>query len=82
MLDGMIELLETDKSKDVRVAVVQSLPLYDATMPVLLDCIRDEHPLVRKAVLQRLKAISIRLIRYAVLQSACKLKKLVCRQLS
>lgn len=40
-------LLEGDKSKDVRIAVVQSLPLNTNTLPVLLHRARDISPMVR-----------------------------------
>lgn len=63
MVDELVRLVETDRSKDVRIAVTLSLPLYDATMPVLLARLKDENPLVRKAVLTRLKGISIKLLR-------------------
>lgn len=63
----MMVLLATDKSKDVRIAVVQSLPLDAATLPVLLERTRDINPLVRKALVQRLEGLSVRLLRYSAL---------------
>lgn len=46
VIEAMTALLETDKSKDVRIAVVQSLPLSTATLPVLLQRTSDVNPLV------------------------------------
>lgn len=60
----MLQLLDTDKSKDVRIAVLQSLPLDAASLPVLLERARDVNPLVRKALVVRLKGLPIKLLRY------------------
>uniref|UniRef100_A0A383VSX8 Nuclear condensin complex subunit 3 C-terminal domain-containing protein n=1 Tax=Tetradesmus obliquus TaxID=3088 RepID=A0A383VSX8_TETOB len=59
---AMLQLLDTDKSKDVRIAVLQSLPLDAASLPVLLERARDVNPLVRKALVVRLKGLPIKLV--------------------
>jgi hypothetical protein len=64
VVESMLQLLDTDKSKDVRIAVVQSLPLHAASLPVLLERTRDVNPLVRKALVLRLKGLPIKLLRY------------------
>jgi hypothetical protein len=66
----MLQLLDTDKSKDVRIAVVQSLPLDAASLPVLLERTRDVNPLVRKALVLRLKGLPVKLLRYYIMFSA------------
>lgn len=45
-VEAVVALLEGDKSKDVRVAVVQSLPLTTSTLPVLLHRAKDVNPVV------------------------------------
>jgi hypothetical protein len=67
VVESMLQLLDTDKSKDVRIAVVQSLPLDAASLPVLLERTRDVNPLVRKALVQRLKGLPVKLLRYAMM---------------
>ncbi|WIA22943.1 hypothetical protein OEZ85_001312 [Tetradesmus obliquus] len=62
ILAAMLQLLDTDKSKDVRIAVLQSLPLDAASLPVLLERARDVNPLVRKALVVRLKGLPIKLL--------------------
>lgn len=47
IVDAVTALLNGDKSKDVRMAVVLSLPLDTHTLPVLLQRIRDIAPTVR-----------------------------------
>lgn len=64
VLEAVVELLETDRSKDVRTAALESLPLHVSTLPVLLECMQDDNSLVRRAVIQRLHSISITLLRY------------------
>lgn len=49
IIDDVTALLEGDKSKDVRSAVVLALPLTPHTLPVLLDRARDVSPVVRAA---------------------------------
>jgi hypothetical protein len=44
VLDTVVRLLETDKSKDVRTAIVTSLPLSASTLTVLLARVRDISP--------------------------------------
>lgn len=46
IIDDVTALLEGDKSKDVRTAVVLSLPLTPQTLPVLLERARDVSPVV------------------------------------
>lgn len=45
-MDAVTALLNGDKSKDVRMAVVLSLPLDTHTLPVLLQRTRDIAPTV------------------------------------
>ncbi|KAF6263324.1 nuclear condensing complex subunit [Scenedesmus sp. NREL 46B-D3] len=59
---SMLQLLDTDKSKDVRIALMQSLPLNGTSMPVLLERTRDVNPLVRKALVLRLKGLPMKLL--------------------
>lgn len=46
VVDALTTLLECDKSKDVRVAVVMELTLDGSTLPVLLQRARDVSPVV------------------------------------
>jgi hypothetical protein len=46
IVDAVAALLDGDKSKDVRMAVVLSLPLDTDTLPVLLQRARDVSPQV------------------------------------
>lgn len=53
IVDAVEALLDGDKSKDVRMAVVLSLPLDTDTLPVLLQRARDVSPQVTTGVLRR-----------------------------
>lgn len=72
--DGLVEaalaLLESDKSKDVRIAVVATLPLNAASLPHILRRARDVSPQVRKALVARLGSLSLRVLRCACWQPA------------
>lgn len=46
IVDAVAALLDGDKSKDVRMAVVLSLPLDTDTLPILLQRARDVSPQV------------------------------------
>jgi hypothetical protein len=48
IVDAVEALLDGDKSKDVRMAVVLALPLDTDTLPVLLQRARDVSPQVRQ----------------------------------
>eukprot|EP00775_Hariotina_reticulata_P011494 gene11494-11637_t len=61
-LDAILRLLKSDKSKDVRSAIVAALPLDESTLPVLLERVRDISPNVRKALVLRLRDTPLRLL--------------------
>lgn len=58
-IEALLALLEGDKSKDVRAAVVQALPLTAGTLPAVLRRARDVSPLVRKALVLRLRSLPL-----------------------
>lgn len=56
IVEAVTALLNGDKSKDVRMAVVLSLPLDTQTLPVLLQRTRDIAPTVCLKPNQRIKS--------------------------
>ncbi|GBF88417.1 hypothetical protein Rsub_01129 [Raphidocelis subcapitata] len=59
---ALSERLAWERSKDVRAAVLQALPLAPDTLPALLERLRDVSPSVRLAVVARLFAVPMSLL--------------------